>query len=117
MGNQIQAVVDELNARGLIAFNEYPGVVHVPYGEFWAGTANDTWMVDRMSPDGGEVLDAVDTGIASCVIDIQQIANAIEISIAHMLAKLPTPISRFTEFTNAMGSFGYSVEQGEINRG
>lgn len=83
MDNVIQAVVDELKARGLVVSNEYPGVV-LADSNFYAGTANGTWGVDRMSDDGAYLLDTRDTYIDALSSDISRIATAIEAAIVDM---------------------------------
>jgi hypothetical protein len=86
MDNVIQAVVDELKTRGLIVSHEHPGVV-LADSNFYAGTANGTWGVDKMSDDGAYLLDTRDTYIPACNRDVSHIATAIMNAMADMRSR------------------------------
>jgi sugar lactone lactonase YvrE len=76
----IQQVVDELNKRGRVAFNEHPGYVHVPVDDqkgFWTSDLNDTWDVQLLATDG-TLISAIDTHVPRTCTDPIVITDAIE---------------------------------------
>jgi hypothetical protein len=93
MADMISAVVEELRARGYTAYNEYPGVVHVPHGEvegYWAGNVNDSWGVDLQNEESGEVVNTWNTGVPRNCTDPLHIADAVEV-VLRKAAQLSRP--------------------------
>lgn len=81
----LQAVSDELAARGYQSFMEHPGWVHVwpkgrenLVGEDWAfGTANAIWDGARIDPNGDEGESVAFADIPNDSTDVKKIATAI----------------------------------------
>lgn len=78
----MQAVVEELNRRGVPATFEYPGFIattsnaDVPSPIHW-GDACETFTGDVMSADLTQVIETIDSTLPSDSADVERIANHI----------------------------------------